>query len=173
MLTKEIEDLARSNGVNMAVETNIVTSLNDIRILLETLVVINANKDESQTKTSPELQTYLKSVIDANKLKYADMSNEEYFNFLYGEISKAEPKKVMAMREHISEVSETIKNTVINGGASIKGTLSEGVDTIITDTEKEIAESLKQDVSVSDDELKNVLAENFGEPEVKEEEVKS
>ena len=177
MLTSEVEEAIKNLGVNMAIEPNIVVAINEVRMLLEALFIMN-NKElqpttVQTTKTSPELQSYLKALIDENKSKYSEMSKEEYFNFLYGEISKADPTRAMAMREHISEVSETIKNTVMNGGASIKGTLSEGVDTIITDTEKEIAESLKQDVNVADGDLTNIIVENIGETEEKEEVVEA
>lgn len=157
MLNDKILELAASLGVDISLEPNPVVTLNDIRILLEIVVKQHIDKE------SVYLYNLVKDNIEVGRNKYKDMTNDEYFDFLYGECTKNNPEKALALREYLFDLGETVKNSVENGSAPVKGTLEDGVNEIITDVEKAIIEDAVEPVEVGAEVLKERITSSLSE----------
>lgn len=139
MLSNNTLELAKMHNISVDKDENIINLLNDLRVLLELNITLS---QADSSKTDPALYNFVKKQSEESKIKYKDMTTEEYFDFLYNECSAMEPEKAVAIRNYFSGVGETLKNLVDKDCAAVKGTVEDGVNDILTDAEKAITEDI-------------------------------
>ena len=161
MLASDILELAKKFNVDTTENSNIIVLLNDIRILLELQLKTQfENAGSSDDPREKALCSYVKARAEESKVQYKDMSNDEYFNFVYNQLDK---EQTIAMHDYLSKIGETVKNSLENDSAAVKGTLVDGVNNIITDAEKALTEEIMGGTENISDRLTDMITSQLGE----------